>query len=117
MVAGAITESVSSMQQGLVVLIVIMVTKIIATAFSMMSMLALVSSQPGEAAVLGLVGGPAVQDGLHDVAVELVPQLGESWDELVLGLHPRVWSGLWGGGRRLQQGRQKEKSLKRRLSK
>ena len=37
-----------------------------------------VSSQPGEAAVLGLGGGPAVEDGLHDVAVELVPQLGQS---------------------------------------
>ena len=37
-----------------------------------------VSSQPGEAAVLCLVGGPAVQDGLHDVAVQLVPQLGQS---------------------------------------
>ena len=100
------------MQQGLVVLIVIMVTKIIATAFSMMSMLALVSSQPGEAAVLGLVGGPAVQDGLHDVAVELVPQLGQSWDELVLGLHPRVWSGLWGGGGCLQQRSSKRKVTK-----
>lgn len=49
------------------------------TAFiNMMSMPGLVSSQPGEAAVLGLVGGPAVQDGLHDVAVQLVPQLWQS---------------------------------------
>ena len=62
-------------------------------------------SQPGEAAVLGLVGdGPAaVEDRLHDVAVQLVSQLRQSWDQLLTNLHSGVGCSLGGWRRRLEK--------------